>query len=306
MKRNRTSAPAALLAALLLLSVLTGCGAQSAADTAPSEAAGTTDFALSTATTAGAAAAGENTAGESDAKTSGRETKRIRSAQLELQTTAFDDAEKSLNALAESLGGYLESSDVSGGGDGLRTGSYAFRVPAGRFPDFLARAGTGCSVVSRSSSVEDVTQDYYDTAGRLKTQQTKLERLQALLARADKMEDIITLESAISDTEEQIDTLSGQVRYYDGQVADASVTVSLTEVYRLPGAEQPASGFAQRLSAAFASGWNGAVTLLQSAAVALAYLWLPVIVVIAAVIAVRAARKKRRRAPSAPDAQKKS
>ena len=58
-----------------------------------------------------------------------------------------------------------------------------------------------CHVVYMSSSAENITEAYYDTDSRLKTAQIKLERLQNLLANADNMADIITIESAISETE---------------------------------------------------------------------------------------------------------
>ena len=48
--------------------------------------------------------------------------------------------------------------------------------------------------------------------------QIKLERLQKLLAQAENMEDIITIESAISETEWNIEDLSGTLRHYDALV----------------------------------------------------------------------------------------
>ena len=58
----------------------------------------------------------------------------------------------------------------------------------------------------RNTNLENITETYYDTAGRLKTQKIKLERLQKLLSQAENMEDIITIESAISETEWNIET----------------------------------------------------------------------------------------------------
>lgn len=87
--------------------------------------------------------------------------------------------------------------------------------------------------------MEDISEAYYDTSGRLETQTIKLARLQALLAKADKMEDIITLESAISETEQAIDDLSGTLQHYDARVDYASVSISLREVKQLSDVEEP-------------------------------------------------------------------
>ena len=51
------------------------------------------------------------------------------------------------------------------------------------------------------------------------------------------MEDIITIESAISETEYEIERLSGTKRHYDALVDYATVTLELREVYRLSGTE---------------------------------------------------------------------
>ncbi len=80
-----------------------------------------------------------------------------------------------------------------------------------------------------SSSAENITEEYYDTDSRLKTAQIKLERLQELLSKADNMADIITIESAISDTEYEIESLSGTLRHYDALVDYATVSLTLSE-----------------------------------------------------------------------------
>ena len=61
---------------------------------------------------------------------------------------------------------------------------------------------------------------------------------------------------------------------YKRQLVDyATVHLSLQEVYQLSNVEEPATSFASRMGAAFASGWRGFVGALESLAVALAYGW---------------------------------
>ena len=122
----------------------------------------------------------------------------IYTGDINLETTAFDETVKALAALAEVKGGYLESSTVGGGSRGYRWADYTVRVPSAQFQGFLDQAGELAHVTWRNTNLENITETYYDTAGRLKTQQIKLERLQKLLSQAENMEDIITIESAIS------------------------------------------------------------------------------------------------------------
>ena len=220
--------------------------------------------------------------------------KLIRTARLELETTSFEEAVQGLTELTEQMGGYFESSSVGKRSNG-RWAEYTVRIPAEKYQAFLDQAGELCHETWRDAQQEDISERYYDTEGRLKTQQIKLERLQALLAKAENMEDIITIESAISETEQMIDDLSGTLRHYDGQVDYATVSISLNEVYKLSNVEEVPDSFMSRLGKAFTGGWSDFTDGLENFAVALAYGWLWVLVLAVVVFAaVRVLRKRRR------------
>lgn len=298
-RRKRTLA----LVLLLILTLLCGCGSVSSA-TGQAEAASSETASGGTADKAYDADYGaiesQSTVktGESKPKS---DAKLIYTADLQMETTDFDTAAQDLDALVSQCGGYFESSSVTNYGDGYHRGTYTVRVPAEQFDAFRTQAGELCHVLSQSSQAEDVSENYYDTQGRLQTQKTKLERLQTLLAKADKMEDIITLESAISETEQTIEDLSGTLQHYDSLVDYATVTISLSEVYKLSNVEEPASGFFSRVGTALASGWRNFVGALESAAVALAYGWVWVLALAAAVtVTVRILRSRRKKRSAAP------
>ena len=213
---------------------------------------------------------------------------------MELETTAFDETAQRLASLTEELGGYFESSSVDNRSGDYRWAEYTVRVPAEQYQTFLDQTGELCSVLWSNSAKEDVSEAYYDTEGRLRTQQIKLERLQSLLQQAENMEDIITIESAISETEQQIDDLSGTLQHYDALVDYATVYLTLSEVYQLSGEKQAPGGFGQRLGAAFSGGLRSFGDVLEGLALAVAYGW--IWLVLLAVIAAAAVRQVRRRA----------
>lgn len=293
-----------LFCALFLAAImLCGCGSAGSSTAVASggqtEAGGKDTLSLPSYGTDGSAASVNHPAGEA---------KRIYSASLEMETTGFDEAAKGLAALVESCGGYFQSSSVSSLGTGYRNGQYTIRVPVDRFQSFLDQAGNLCHVTRQTSVCDDVSESYYDTQGRLATQKTKLERLRALLAKAEKMEDIITLENAISDTETQIESLSGTLQHYDALADDATVTMNLSEVYRLSNTEEPAAGFGGRFTEALSSGWKNFVGGIQSLLVALAYGWvwlvlLTVAAVAAALLFRNARRKKEKQVPTVQNGQ---
>ena len=218
--------------------------------------------------------------------------KLIYTASLDMETLEFSEAVQALATLTAECGGYYESSSISDQGNSQRA-YFTVRVPSDKFRDFVDSAGALCHLLNAQEYVEDVSEYYYDTEGHLRTQQIKLERLQALLEEAKKMEDIIVLESAISETEEKIESLSGTLRHYDALVDYATVSISLREVKVYE--PEPPETFGSRLASAFTDGWHGFLEGLGNIVVALAYSWLW-LVLIAAIIVVIVKLVKRHRA----------
>ena len=222
MKRKRHIC-AVLLCALVLAGLFTACGSSSntaAADSAGSGNSSSVPYDDALADEMGWAADTENSVTDSTSETapSGSEIlsqeKIIRTASMEMETQAFDDAVAALDQLVEELEGLLREPQ---------------HPPAQHLPQRQLHRPGPSSVLRRLSgpggpgrprhlqdeSLVNVSESYYDIEARLATQRTKLERLQALLEQAATMEDIIELESAISDTELEIEYLTGSLRQYD-------------------------------------------------------------------------------------------
>lgn len=300
MKKRRLSIlPAAVLGAALLLG---GCGrsAMPAADQASYAAAQEKAeyeemYWAEEADEAPAEAVPMPAADDSMSIDASRENgaKLIYTAEMEIETLDFDAAVDALADLTAAVNGYFESSSLSDQG-AWRWASYTVRVPAENYRVFLDKAGDGCHVLSVQEYTDDVSENYYDAAGRLETQRTKLARLQALLSGAESMEDIIALESAISETEEQIDRLSGTLRHYDALVDYSTVTVYLQEVKVYE--PEPDPSFGTRMGQAFTNGLRSFSQGMQDILVALAYGWLWLLLAAAVIVVILLLTRKSRRA----------
>lgn len=306
---------ALFLAALLTALALTGCGgggysggsapaaseSQTAYDTGggdewKSETMGFGFDAPADAAEGPAAAPEEpNEGGETENRLAN--AKMVYTASIEAETQEFDSAAAALEKLVEDLGGYLEYASTSSYGDGSRRASYTVRIPAGQFKGFLTSVGEISHVVSQDRNADNISERYYDTESRLETQKTKMDRLQMLLAKAETMEDIIDLENAISETEYQIEQLTGSLRHYDSLVDFATVEIGLREVLRLTTVEEAPPTFARQLSSAFTEGLRSFGDFLQGVAIFLAYnwLWLLVLAVIALAVVKLSKRAQARR-----------
>ena len=209
----------------------------------------------------------------------------IYSADLTLESREFDAAIQSLDQIVQGLGGWYESKTVDQGGS-FRSMDCTIRVPAERFTALLDQAGQAAHMTYRREYQDDITESYYDSEARLTTQRTKLERLQELLAQAEDMADIITLESAISDTELEIEYLTGSLRHYDNLIGYSTVTVYLKEVSRLSTDEEPTASFGQRLMLAFSTGFHRGIDGLEAIVLVLAWNWFGLLILALIVIAV--------------------
>lgn len=289
-----------LLLALVLALVLAGCGASKAAGGASDSMAASepeTGYWSNNSKSDdsydedGYDAEGEPAAASDPAS---RPVKMIYNGYMEMQTQDFDAAASGIEALVRELGGYFQQSSVSNrGSSSYRYGSYTIRIPAAQFEAFFQRAGQLCHVTYTNTTADDVSESYYDTEARLETARIKLERLQQLLAKATSMEDIITIESAISETEWDIENLSGTLRHYDALVDYATVNVELSEVYQLSGQDKAVTTFGGRLGQSFVNGLRAVGSALEDFAVWLAYSWVWLAVIVAAaVIVIRIVRRR--------------
>lgn len=234
--------------------------------------------------------------------------KLIRRAELSIQTEQFDESREALNTLVASCGGYFENSSEYGGSrrdvNASRRGEYVVRVPSGKYDQFLSGTGDLGYVTNKNESSEDVGERYYDTEARLKTQRTKQERLLALLEKAETMEDIIALESALSDVEYQIEQYSSELNRYDALVDFATFTISLSEVGRVTQEVGETASLGQRMAAGFQASLRGLSQGFQNFLIWLSYnLFLAVILAAVAVVAVVVGRRelKKRRNRNGPD-----
>jgi hypothetical protein len=236
----------------------------------------------------------------------------IRTASVTLQVTVppgkDDDATTAaLNAaasaaatkvrtLAPGTGGYVSASD--GGGSTI---SVTLRIPAASYDavmNGLARIG---EVTGRTEKTDDVTDEMVDVASRMATMKASVDRIRALLAKADKIGDVIAIESELTQREADLEALENRQTALRSQVALSTVAVTITAVTPVTVAAAPqerGSGFLTGLAA----GWRALVsfgTWLGSVIGALLP-FLPVIAVAAGVI-VWITRRRRRTEPAPPN-----
>lgn len=158
--------------------------------------------------------------------------------------------------------------------------------------------------ISRSRNAQDVTEEVVDVESRIETQQASIDRLQALLAEASDISDILAIESELSLRIAELESLQARQEQLTGLSTLATLTVTFTPPDTVV---EEGTGFVAGLEA----GWRAFVRAIELGLTALGAL-LPFVALFALLLApvvawliVRHRRRAARRLaqPSPPERQ---
>lgn len=230
----------AFFLALMLALLTVGCGSKSMStseDSATMESVYGTDYSENKycGEPAETADAGITSGNGLEAQVeSGR--KLIRTVSLSLETKDFDSVTSNLSSKTSEMDGYIETSSIGGNNYSYQTtryASYTIRIPSDKLDQFIEVVNGLGNVTHKVESVEDVTLQYVDVESHKKALETEQERLLELLSNAASMEDILAIESKLSDIRYEIESYESQLRTFDNQIDYSTVTVEVYEVERI-------------------------------------------------------------------------
>ncbi len=142
----------------------------------------------------------------------------IYDAHLSLVVVNMREAQKSIRAVAEQHGGYMQSMDAR---------AVIVRVPAKTLDQVIAAIEQLGDVTAKEIAGHDVTDQMRDLTLRLKNAEDLRTRLAALLDRATNVTEAITIEKELARLTETIEQLKGQFQLLQNKVAYSTVTVHL-------------------------------------------------------------------------------
>lgn len=237
----------------------------------------------------------------------------IYTGHAEIETLDFDKTMTDLQAMIESCGGFIQSSNVSGGdyrtlyggGTVYRRADYSIRIPVESFEAVQNSLSTLGNVVNRSTNADNITSVYTDTESRLATYRVQEERLLDLLGKATSVEDMITIENSLSEVRYNIESLTSQLKNWDSQINYSTLSLYITEVTLYSKDNTPTVSYGEQLRQTFSHSlyamgefFKDLFKFLVGALPALVVL---AVIAVPIVLIVRAAQKKRRAASAAPE-----
>jgi hypothetical protein len=156
-------------------------------------------------------------------------------------------------AQAVGLGGIVAGDNRHLDDDGSQI-TLVLRVPADRFNstlDSLSELGTE---EGREVKADDVTEALVDLNARIATQQASVDRVRALLAQANNIGEIVSIESELTRRQAELDSLLQRRATMSGLVDLATITVVLYgQSGPVVAAHEDETGFLAGLR----DGWNG-------------------------------------------------
>lgn len=158
--------------------------------------------------------------------------KLIKTVSLSMETRTFDTLKNQIEESISSFGGYIESSsyDAPQGSRQYRYYYLCVRIPAENLDDFVGKAGELGTITNKSENVEDVTLEYVDKTAYKDSLKTEYERVMELLEKATDLEQILALESKLSELRYEINSYESQLRTLDNQIDYSTVNISISEV----------------------------------------------------------------------------
>lgn len=158
----------------------------------------------------------------------------VRDASLVLQVSDVNAVDQQLRAMVNGQKGFVLSSSSSGSEQDFVV-YLTFKIPSDQLDATITAAEkTAHKVLSRSMSGSDVTSEYVDLTGRLTSLTAARDRLLELLKKADKVEDAVAVNTALTDVQSQLEQITGQMRYLRENAALSSLTVELRPIPTTP------------------------------------------------------------------------
>jgi hypothetical protein len=148
-----------------------------------------------------------------------------RSAQITLATTPrdVDGAAAKVIAVADDLGGYVASSQITSG----EGGTFELRVPERRLQRALERLSAIGKVRNRTQAAQDITGSVVSVRSRLKDARTERESLLKQLAKATTTNETTSIRARLRIVSRQIAAAKGDLRSAKRRASTSSVAVTL-------------------------------------------------------------------------------
>ena len=216
------------------------------------------------------------------------ETKIIKNADLRFESA---DLEKTYKAIAINIKktNAIVQSDSESKTDGGMFRNLTIRIPSKNFEMFIADLSKGVAYFDRKEiSSKDVTAEYIDTDARIASKKKLEIRYLELLKKANKVTEMLEIETQLSTIREEIEAKEGQLKYLQSQVSMSTINI---EFYKNMATESGVQvSFLSKFWNAIVSGFNSIGVFILN----ILEMWPIILIIIGVIVFIRKLRKAKR------------
>jgi hypothetical protein len=155
------------------------------------------------------------------------ERKTIRTSSIDLIVRKPAEAVEKIRRLAEGMGGFLVTSQISGGEDAT-SGSLTVRVPAERFEEARAEIrNLARRVESERIEAQDVTRQYGDQEANLRNLRAEEAQYLAILKQAKTVKDTLEVSEKLGEVRGQIEQQQAEFNALSKQIETVAISILL-------------------------------------------------------------------------------
>lgn len=190
------------------------------------------DYAVATREIASAPATSSGTAALEDAAksiapvTAGAVRKILRTTSLDIVVQHPDEVAEKITALAENMGGYLETSNTRE--QNAASGTLTIRVPANQFEKARAEIRKmGLRVENERVDAQDVTRQYVDQDARIRNLRAEEAGFLLILRQATTVKDMLAVSEQLSQVRGEIEQHQAEFNALGKQIETVAIAISL-------------------------------------------------------------------------------
>ena len=182
----------------------------------------------------------------------------ISTGQVALEASDVAKARREVQLVIDTYLGTISEEETTTSEDGVPEATrLVIRVPSKSFAKAMKDLEEVADLRSSTSSSEDVTTQVIDNEVRLRAQEKSLERIEALLAKAVNLNEVISIESQLARRQADFDSLKSTQAWLKNQTTLSTITLNIQLADETP-EEDDATGFLGGLD----RGWDGLMAAL--------------------------------------------
>ena len=183
----------------------------------------------------------------------------IKDGRMGLKVTDLEKTKTRIDTLVRSFGGYYANENFSNT-DWESSFNLKIRLPFSNFEKFIAVIESGIGEVQyKGIDARDVTDQFIDLETRLENKRNYLARYNDLLKQAKSVKEILEIEEKIRVLEEEIDSVTGRLKYLSDLVDYSTLDLTITKRKEFKYNPADRDRFTERLKQSLSKGWFGFV-----------------------------------------------